>query len=201
MDPLITLIKNQTWIIGFDTETGGVTTESSILTAYFELYQIIDKQFRLHDSLDLKIKPDNGIYRVTAQSLEINKINLIEHDKVAIKQSIAGQMLYKKLEEWSIIANKQKLVPLGHNIHFDIKQVTTNLISIGSWENFVSYRVLDTSIIAQFYRLCGKLPDDMSCSLGHLAGYFKVPYTGEQHEAKTDVEITVGVFKNLMRIA
>ena len=188
------------YFIGFDTETGGIGDDKSLLTAYFGLYELVNGKFNQLDELDLKIKPNDGLYHITAESLDINKINLIEHNKVAIIEKIAGQQLYKKLQDWQLIA-KDKLIPVGHNVNFDIRKVTTTLISLGSWENFVSYRLMDTCTIAQFYRICGKLPDNMSCALGHLAGYYKVNVSGNAHEAKCDVEMTMGVLENLMNIA
>lgn len=186
------------YFLGIDIETGGLTADVSLLTAYFGFYQLVDGKFKRLDELDLKIKPNDGLYKITAESLTINNINLIEHNKVAIFEKIAGQQLYKKLQEWFAIS-KDKLIPVGHNVNFDIRKVTTTLISLGSWESFVSYRVMDTCTIAQFYRICGKLPDNLSCSLGHLSGYYKVQVTGQHHEAKCDVEMTMGVLENLMR--
>lgn len=186
------------YFLGIDIETGGLTTDVSLLTAYFGFYELVNGKFNRLDELDLKIKPNDGLYHITAESLDINKINLIEHNKVAISEKIAGQQLYKKLQEWFAIS-KDKLIPVGHNVNFDIRKITTTLISIGSWETFVSYRLIDTCTIAQFYRICGKLPDNLSCSLGHLSGYYKVQVTGQHHEAKCDVEMTMGVLEKLMK--
>lgn len=192
------ITKKPIYMLGTDCETGGIGDDKSLLTAYFGFYELVNGKFNRIDELDLKIKPDDNVYRITAESLGINKIDLIEHDKVAITEKIAGQQLYKKLQEWFNI-NKGKLIPVGHNIQFDIRKITSTLVSVGSWENFVSYRVMDTCTIAQFYRICGKLPDNLSCSLGHLAGYYKVSVTGKHHEAKCDVEMTMGVLENLMK--
>ena len=192
------ITKKPTYMLGIDTETGGLLPESSLLTAYFGFYQYVNKQFKLLNELDLKIRPKDLVYHITAESLEINKIDLVKHHKEAIDEKIAGQHLYKKLQDWYNVS-KDKLIPVGHNVGFDIRKVTTTLVSVGSWENFVSYRVMDTCTIAQFHRLCGKLPDNLSCSLGHLAGYYKVSYTGKHHEAKADVEMTIGVLENLMK--
>lgn len=186
------------YFLSVDCETGGIGDVNSLLTAYFGFYELINNKFVHIDELDLKIKPDDNVYHVTAEGLDINKINLIEHNKVAIFEKNAGQQLYKKLQEWFTIS-KDKLIPVGHNVNFDIRKVTTTLISIGSWETFVSYRVIDTCTIAQFYRVSGKLPNNLSCSLGHLAGYYKVQVKGKHHEAKCDVEMTMGVLENLMR--
>jgi DNA polymerase III alpha subunit (gram-positive type) len=190
------------YFIAFDTETGGIGLDKSLLTAYFAFleFDTVNKKFKLLNDLDLKIKPDDGVYKVTAEAMSINKIDLIAHDKVAIFQKLAGQILYKKIKEWHTIANT-KLIPVGHRIQFDINRVTNDLVSLGSWENFVSYREIDTCSLAQFYRLMGKLPSDISCSLGHLSAYFKVIASGQSHEAKYDTLATIGVLENLMKLA
>lgn len=186
------------YFLGIDIETGGLTADVSLLTAYFGFYELVNGKFNKLDELDLKIKPNDGIYRVTGESLAINNINLVEHDKIAIFEKIAGQELYKKLQNWFVFS-KDKFIPVGHNVAFDIRKITTTLISMGSWENFVSYRVMDTCTIAQFQRISGKLPENLSCSLGHLAGYYKVQINGKHHEAKCDVEMTMAVLENLMK--
>ena len=194
------ITKKPTYMLGIDTETGGLLPESSLLTAYFGFYELTNGKFNRVDELDLKIKPNDDVYHLTAESLDINKINIVEHNKMAISEKLAGQQLYKKLENWHRIA-KEKLIPVGHNVGFDIRKVTTTLISMGSWESFVSYRVMDTCTIAQFYRICEKLPDNISCSLGHLAAYYKIHTNGKRHEAKCDVETTMAVLENLINNA
>ena len=64
----------------FDTETGGVRKEMSLLTLYGH---ILDENLRILDTIDLKIKPDDGIYHLSAQGLGVNNINILEHDRVA----------------------------------------------------------------------------------------------------------------------
>lgn len=186
--------------IGLDTETGGISDDTSLLTAYYGFYQLGNDGFAKLDELDLKIKPNDGIYRVTAEGLGVNKIDIVAHDKVAIFEKMAGQQLYKKLQEWFTIS-KERLIPVGHNVSFDIRKTTNNLISVGSWETFVSYRTIDTCAIAQFQRIAGKIPDNLSCSLGHLVGYYKVQLDGKSHEAKCDVDTTMKVLENLLKNA
>ena len=89
---------------------------------------------------------------------------------------------------------------IGHNVAFDIRKVTTALVSVGSWEQYVSYRLLDTCTIAQFLRISGKLPDKLSCSLVNLSEYFDVSVDGLPHEAKYDTLVTVKVLENLLKL-
>lgn len=194
-----TFSQTPKWLIAMDTETGGIPDEVSILTAYFALCKLENNILTIEDELDLKIKPDNRVYRITAESLEINKINLVNHEKNAIFEKAAGQLLYKKLSEWYGIA-KDKLIPLGHNIGFDIRKITTTLLTKGNWDNFVSYRTLDTCTIAQFFRLSGKLPDGLSCSVVNLSEFFQISVDGAAHEAKYDTLVTIEIFNHLKKL-
>lgn len=179
--------------IALDTETGGVTPETSLLTAYLA---VLDDAFHIVDEIDLKLKPEDGNYVVTAQALSINKINLVEHDKVAMPYSKAKTPLYQFLEK-----NHQgeKLIPLGHGVHFDVVRVRS-LISQGSWENFVSYRMLDTSIAARFLIAAGVLPKNLSGSLGSIVSHFGIKSKGDLHDARVDTLQTVSVLQELLNL-
>lgn len=186
------------YFIDLDCETGGIPDECSLLTAYFGFFKHENNAIIQLDELDLAIKPDNGIYITTAEGLSVNQIDLVLHNKKAIFQKKAGTLLYDKLRTWYNIAN-EKLIPVGHNVAFDIRRVKNDLVSTGSWDQFVSYRVLDTCTIAQFFRISGKLPPDLSCSLVNLGEYFNVKVNGIPHEAKYDALVTVKVLENLFK--
>lgn len=180
--------------IALDTETGGITLDTSLLTAYFV---VLDEKFKVVDELNLVVKPDDGNYVVNAQALNVNKINLVEHDKVALPYKAAKPFLYKFLE---LNYQGEKLIPIGHGLAFDIVRLKQDLIGQGSWENFVSYRTLDTSIVAQFLRAAGLFPDDVSGSLGSLVSYFKLPPVGDMHDARVDTLQTVSVLQALLNL-
>src|SRR6185437_1201091 len=112
--------------LAFDVESGGVTDDHSLLSVYFA---VIDEDLKtLHGELDMLIKPDDGNYVVTAGALVVNKIDLIEHDKVAIKESAAGTMLYNFLKTHAPDGTT-KLTPLGHNIAFDVQFIKKHLLN------------------------------------------------------------------------
>jgi hypothetical protein len=189
-----------TYLLCIDTETGGLPDDVSLLTAYFGFFKLQNKNLEFVDELDLLIKPIDGVYKITSESIMINKIDLVQHDRLAINQKEAGTKLYNKLSDWQKLANNEKIVPVGHNIGFDINKITKNLISSGSWNNFVSYRVLDTSTIVQFLKLSGKLPQNLSGSLSHLLNYFKLEkeIQGSAHEARYDALGTLLVLQKLI---
>lgn len=181
-----------------DNETGGLHDDVCLLSTYIE---VVDEQLNVVDSLELYVKPNNGVYNVEAGGLEVNKINLIEHDKIAITYSEAGQRLHKFLKKNSQ-DGKIKLIPVGKNVQFDVFGLQKHLLSKPNMDKFVSYRLLDITAIAMGLQIKGKLPADLSLSLGSLAEYFnlldKVP--GQVHEAKYDTQITMLVFKKLLEM-
>lgn len=166
----------------FDTETGGVTEGSTLLSVHFA---VCDANFNIVDELDLRVKPNGkeAEYNVTAKALEINKIDLIEHDKVAISFSEAG----KRVRDF-VWANSQqgkvKLIPVGKNIAFDVKKVTDQLLGAPTWNQYVSYRTYDLTTMIIMLKRNGKLPSDAPESLVQLSEYFGIKE--DWHTARGD---------------
>jgi hypothetical protein len=197
----------------FDCEMGGIGREYSLLTAYFI---VVDQNFQKVDELYLYTKPDDGIYRVCGRAMEVNQINLSEHDKIAVPYKEAGSILYQFLSKNSD-KGKIKLIPCGHGIRGDIDVIVEHIISRNTFENFTSYRAMCTSAVAQFLLTCKLLPSTVSGSLESLGKYFgiikdEVPALGgphstsfcglldvvtKLHDAKTDTLVTVAVLQKM----
>ncbi len=180
--------------ICLDTETGGLTLDTSLLTAYFG---VLDENLVVVDELYLYLKPDDGVYKATAEALNINKINLIEHDNKAIPYKASKTLLYNFLSK---NYKGDKLIPIGHGLAFDLPRIKLHLIGTDSWEQYVSYRTLDTGITTQFLRAAGMFPNDVTGSLGSLVKYFNIDSKGDLHDAKVDALQTVAVLKELFKI-
>lgn len=180
--------------LAFDIEAGGTEVEHSLLSAYFV---VIDEDLKtVYGELDLLVKPDSGNYVVTAEALGVNKIQLIEHDKVAITESKAGTLLYNFLKTHAP-DGAVKLTPLGHGIAFDVQFVKRHLLN-KSFNQFVSYRMLDTSSIIQFMKLTGSVPRDLAGSLSEIAAYFDVLMAENvPHTAKGDTWMVIEVLRKL----
>lgn len=178
--------------LAFDCESGGVEVEHSLLSAYFV---VIDEDLRtVYGELDLLVKPDDGNYVTTAQALDVNKIDLIAHDKVAITESKAGQLLYNFLKEHAPDGSV-KLTPLGHGIFFDVQFVKRHLLN-KAFNQFVSYRVLDISSVIQFFKLTGLVPRDLAGSLSEIAAYFGIS-TIAKHTSKGDTWMVIETLRKL----
>lgn len=180
------------YYLSIDTETGGLTKETSLLTAAFVLY---DKNLEELDYLNLELIPDDGIYRATPEALNINKINLTELAKNALRYQQGGSVLYKWLFHKAI--SPKKIVPVGKNIYFDLEKIWDNLLSRKSWESLVSYRTLDVTSVMEYKRIMGELPDTVEGSLQSLLNY--LGYKDEvPHTALGDARLTMLALRGLL---
>ncbi len=174
----------------FDTETGGVRKEMSLLTLYGF---ILDENLKILDTIDLKIKPDDGVYHVNAQGLEMNRISLVEHDRLAKPISEVKTKFKNYICGWSL---HQKLTPIGHNVRFDVKFVKTHLLE--DWDRYFDRRHIDTASIGKFLALSGIVPKLKNYSLSEMAGALMIDIDeSRRHEASYDADITLQVLKSM----
>ena len=179
--------------VALDTETGGIGEDKSLLTAYLA---ILDEDLNVIDELDLKTKPDDGVYRVVGEALRINKIDLATHDLEAITYKEAGTKIYDFLYK-NNPGGKLKLIPVGHNVAFDIKFLCEHTLSKKSFDKYVGYRCLDSGTISMFLMKTGRLPQ-MNASLGTLAAHYGITF--DSHTAKGDTLATVAVMKEFLKL-
>src|ERR1035437_1730445 len=180
--------------IALDVETGGIGPDYSLLSAYF---LALDEKFNKIDDLYLYLKPDDGIYKVCGEAMNVNRIDLKVHDTKAIIYREAGTTLYRWLSNVTS-DGKPRAYLLGHNFRGDRDKVVQFLLCRGSWEKFISHSLRDTQSSAGFLVDGGILPSTISCSLESLVKYFGIPFNeNEMHDAKVDTEKTVEVYKAL----
>lgn len=183
------------YYLATDTETGGIGPEVSLLTAYLA---VLNEKFEIIDELSLAIKPDDGIYHVTGEALGINRIDLTKHDKdeATVTAGAAGG----KLREFLVRNSNNgalKLVPLGHNVAFDMEKIYANVLNKREAQKYVSYRTLDTGSTGQFLKAVRIIPETVSGSLESYVRHFSVAQK-EAHTARGDVEMTVDVMKAMI---
>jgi hypothetical protein len=173
-----------------DTESGSRHANSTLLTASFIVF---DTDFNFQKKLNMFLKPEEGEhYIVDAQGMAVNKINLVEHHKLAVTNKQAKPYLFEFLKEHG---SNERLVPVGHAVKGDIERIVNNLISRGSWEQFCTYHFIDTSVVLQFLRICGLMPMDCDGSIEALAAHFNIEHHGPLHVSETDALITMEVLK------
>lgn len=161
---------------------------------------VTNADFDVLGELELHLKPEsNEHYILDSQGMAVNGINIVEHDKIAITYKQAKPLLYEFLKKHS---SDERLTPVGHATKGDIRRVTDNLISDGSWNQFCTYHFIDTSVVLQYLRACGKMPMDCDGSVEAMSKYFdiKLPTDSKFHTAKYDTLMTVAIFQKMVEI-
>lgn len=181
--------------VALDTETGGIGPDVSLLTMYLA---VLDENLDLVEELDLKLKPDNGIYSVTAEALTINRIDLTKHEDGAVTPGNAGRMLRELLIRHTGNGSS-KLTPIGHNVAFDLEKIYQTVLNKKEAQKYVSYRSLDTGVVGRFLIVTGLVPPSVTGSLGSYADHFKVP-NQDLHTARGDTITTVDVMKEMIKL-
>lgn len=189
----------------FDIETGGLKTDLSLLTLYGI---VLDQNLKVLDAIDLKVHPHDGIYRVWAdegRGLSVNRINLVEHAKVAIPELQAMSDFRSFLCKHTGLVGllgpaPNPLTVIGHNVRMDVEFTKQHLCR--DWDLYFSRRHIDTASVAQFLQITGKLPKEMVTSLSELVTHFKLAVDqNTMHDAKVDTELTLAVFKRMIDLA
>jgi DNA polymerase III alpha subunit (gram-positive type) len=187
------VVRRQGNYICIDTETSGLELDCNVLTAYFI---ILDSAFNEVASLDLKIR--HPFYKINPKALQVNKINLVDHDQVSMDKLDARLSLEKFLNTYK--QNSLRFIPLGHNINFDINMLKSNgILTQDVYQNYFSPNVLDTIVLAQFLKTIGKIPSRQSISLVNLCNYFGIDTIKnlDSHNAECDIRMTIALFKQI----
>ena len=183
----------------FDTETGGLKKESSLLTVFG--YKL-NEELKIIDEISYSVKAPMGVYVIEAKALEVNRINLVEHDRTATPIDEVKLGFKNSICKWNFGASKEKITPIGHNVRFDVKFMKTHIMP--EWDMYFDRRHIDTASIAKFLFLAGVLPNLKNYSLSDIAKSLSIPIADESlHTAKGDVDLTLSVllkFKELVRI-
>ena len=183
----------------FDTETGGTKKETSLLTVFG---YILNEELTIMDEFSAAIRPEGGLYIVEAEGLGVNKINIIEHDKVATPIFDVKLKFKNFICKWNFNSGVQKITPIGHNVRFDVKFVKNHIMP--DWDIYFDRRQIDTAGISKFLCLSGILPSFVSYKLSDVARSIGLTVKEEDlHTAKGDVDLALAVlrkFKQLVRI-
>lgn len=181
-----------------DTETGGLTPEYSLLT----LAAIVaDADFNPlrggneSDTLSLAIR--HPTYVVSPEALTINKIDLVHHSARGIKLEQARQKFEDFVRQAKNMCGK-KLIPIGHNLPFDLSFVWAQLLQKEDWNQYCDYHFLDTMVAARFFKAAGVIQG--GCRLDDLRALFHID-TGAAHTALADTKATLAVARALRTLA
>lgn len=175
-----------------DTETGGLSPKYSLLTASFIL---VDEKFEvMAKPLYLELKHDE--YVVTSGALNVNHINLAEHHKTATALDEARAVFVDFVRTAINVAQKKRLVPAGHNVGFDVQFVRAYLCPAELWDDFFTYPMFDTAVIARFMHAAGFIAN--TYSLPTLRQKYLPDISGDAHNAEIDNVTTIELARKFL---
>jgi len=177
-----------------DTETGGLTTDYSLLTV---AAAVTDKEFNVLNTLCFGLRPATH-YVTHPEAMHVNNIDLSEHARTALYTDTARAQFRAFLTAGAAAAPRRRLIPAGHNVAFDLNFVWAQLMPESDWKQTCGYPVYDTAIIARFLASAGLIPAT-AFSLMAMRNLFKIE-TGSAHNAENDVLATIEVAKHFNAI-
>lgn len=182
----------------FDTETGGLTPNYSLLT----LSAIaVDAQFNIvpvcgyESGMYVHVKYAN--YVVHPKAMEVNGIDLTENDRIGFTVPETKELLLAFVAEAKKILGEQKLVPAGHNFPFDMRFLQEYFLPDDEWRQHFTHPALDTCASARLLtaaRLIGG-----GCGLPHLRRLLNIE-TGKDHNAQSDNLAAIAVAKKFTEL-
>lgn len=171
-------------LIFLDTETGGIDPRVNSLLS---IGLVIWENKKIITEKEFLVKEKN--YNVTAQAMEINKINLDELKKKGLEKSEI------KKEITNLVKNnfKEKAILAGHNINFDISFLK-KIFEEKEFSEIFSYRSIDTASIIKYLSIKKGL--DLN-SLDDAIKYYNLK-VNERHTALGDAIVTAELFNKLL---
>jgi len=189
-----------------DTETGGKNPRiHSLLSVCMTLVSISPTEIKALDSIYLEAKPLDGNYVVEAEGLEVNKINLVEHNKTAKPYPSVSLGLARWLHDVSPLTGYQlgqAYQYIGWSPEFDVLAMQTHIYDTanergGLTGKLFSRATLDVKSIALLHQSLGLLPPELNISLVDVAKHFNLDVS-RAHNSKWDCYLTLEVLKNLV---
>lgn len=178
-----------------DTETGGLDPgKHSLLSMGF----VVGDEGVVRHSLEILIKHD--AYVVSGGGLRVNRIDLVEHDAIALEPVEAMAVLDVFLQQYFPCA-KEPITLVGHNVAFDRDFLGVFFAELGRpLEPRISHRLVDTHSIASALRDAGKL-DIENLSSSALFAHFGIEIPEDKrHTALGDALGTFELYWKLVEL-
>jgi len=176
-----------------DTETGGLDPGQHSLLS---IGLVVGDEGVVRHSLEILIKHEP--YVVSAGGMAVNRIDLVQHDKVALGPAEALAVLDVFTQQYFPCV-KEPILLVGHNVSFDRDFLGAFLAGLGRpLEPRFSHRLIDTHSIASALRDAGKL-DGESLSSSALFRRFGIEIPEEKrHTALGDALGTFELYWKLV---
>lgn len=179
-------------LLFIDTETGGLDPGKHSLLS---LALVVWEDEKLIDPKEWLINDGNFI--VTKEALAVNKIDIREHRRTAMKPSKAIEEIFEYTEKH--FPQERKIVLAGHNVHFDANflKVFFSQNNVNFSQHF-SHRIIDTSSILYYLYMAGRIKE-RAISSDEAFALFEIKVEG-RHTALGDAIATANLFSKLIHL-
>lgn len=187
--------------IGIDLETGGLSSDrNAILTCYMSA---VNEHLEVLDEIHLFIRPEAPFDAVEEKALKVNNIDLAKHvaDPSTITYAQARTTIRSFMQKHGNAkkgSKHTKPMVIGHNVHFDLGFIFTQLADKKEWEKYFGYHVMDTMVACTLLKKVGWLPPEVG-KLESLVKHFGVQNLGA-HDAKADTLMMLNVFGKMVNM-
>ena len=183
--------KHNNRYVFIDTETGGTNPEKHSLFSIGLIVWDVHKGIIAEKEFFVASKE----YRQTKESKRVNKINVEEHNKIAIPPNQVISEMLEYLGEY--IEDEETFHIIGHNVQFDIGFIKYLFKECNkSYDKYFSHRSIDTYSVYKTLEISGKIDDSIESSDDAFA-YFGIVVDG-RHSAIGDCRATVKLYEKLI---
>lgn len=180
--------------IVFDCETGGLDESKNPITQYAAV--VLDgSTLKEIDRWETYVKPYNDL-EISKEALEKTMVNISDvNSGLSLKEFIAvAKEFWKQHQVRTKYKDMGRLVPVGHNITFDIRFINKAMELDGSKENMFETHYenfIDTFALA---KMTWGIKGDEKLRLGVCSERAGIDLT-DAHGAMNDVEATADLFR------
>lgn len=171
-----------------DTETGGLTTDYSVLSVGAVVFDI--NTGKTIEEFETLIKlPSLSDYKVTEKALEINKLSVQECFEKGIHPADAANKLV------DLYVKHGCTLLGGHNFIYDVRMLTANIFkcSIDEFNKMFTYRWLDSLTVMRLFEGHNDVPAGASLEKTAKALGIKVADKAKLHSALVDIRLTATI--------
>jgi DNA polymerase III epsilon subunit-like protein len=187
-----------TRLLVIDTETGGTDPERHSLLS---LAGVVWENGAIRGEIEFLVaEPD---FSVTARALEINRIDLVAHSRLAVAPRIASGLLEAFVAGHfnDQIEAGEGVVLAGHNVNFDLGFLKRLYRVAGvTFPTFFSHRVVDTASVLRLLAIAGRLPSTAVASSEAFAHLGIAVSAEERHTALGDARATALLLTRLVEL-
>lgn len=188
--------------IGLDCEFGGFEPQHSLLTVGLS---VTDSDFQEIDSLHLNVFPPGGSYIVNAEAMEVNGIDLVQHNRTALPADKCSEEIKKLLKRHGCIGvttdeegKKREVIEhltvVGHAVKGDIDLIKSAFPDC-RWVRYCGFKYIDTLQIGWFYKDLGMIDPKLKLGLSKIVKTMVPDYEFKAHDALEDARASLALLK------